>query len=240
MNGLVYGVIKENYDTEHPGMVKVTLPYLSTDGDESFWARVMTPYGGKDYGLYFLPEAGDTVLVAFLHDDPLAPVVLGGCWNSTNTHPAETVTEKNEKKLFATKAGHRILFDDGEESGLTVKTNAGHKISFSDKDKKIVITTANGKNTFTLDEDKTSVAIVSGDKLSLTAKEISVEGKISLKGSAITLEADNDLTLKGRTVKVDGTSTKINGQTLEAVGGGSVKVESSGMLTLKGSMTKIN
>lgn len=240
MEGLAFGVVAKNSDRDHPGMLKVTLPAFSKDGDETFWARMMTPYAGKGYGVYFLPEVGDAVVVGFIDGDPQAPVVLGCFWNSANTFPADTVTEKNEKKVIITKGGNSILISEGNEGGLTVKTKAGHSVAISDKEKKITIATSNGKNTVVLDESKSSLTVLADDKLSIKAKEISLEGKMTLKGSDITVEADSALSLKGKTVKLEGNSTKISGQTLEAAGSGQVKVASSGMLTLKGSMTKIN
>lgn len=240
MEGLLLGAVKENYDKDHPGMLKVTLPALGADGDETFWARMTVSYAGKHYGVYLLPEIGDSVVVGFIGGDPQVPVVLGCFWNSANTFPANTVTEKNEQKAVITKGGNSILLSDGEEGGITVKTKAGHCISISDKDKKIVVATADGKNSIVLDEDNSSVTLLSSDKLTIKAEEIAIEGKTTIKGSAIALEAENGLTLKGKTVKLDGNSMKISGQTLEAAGSASVKVESSAMLTLKGSMTKIN
>ena len=240
IEGLLLGTVKENYDADHPGMLKVTLPALGVEGDETFWARMTTPYAGKDYGSYFLPEIGDAVVVGFIGGDPQSPVVLGCFWHSTNTLPADTVTEKNEQKAIITKGGNSILITDGDEGGVTVKTKAGHSIAISDKDKTIIVSTSDGKNSITMNEDNSTVDIISGDKLNIKAKEILIEGKTTIKGSDITAEADSGLTLKGKTVKMEGNSTKISGQTLEATGSGSVKVESSAMLTLKGSLTKIN
>ena len=240
MEGLLLGTVKENHDKDHPGMLKVRLPALGAEGDETFWAQMTTPYAGKDYGFYFLPEVGDAVVVGFLGGDPQSPVVLGCFWHSTNTIPAETVMEKNEKKVIITKGGHSIILTDGEEGGLTVKTKGGHSIAISDKDKTITTSTSDGKNSITLNEDSSTVDIISGDKLNIKAKEILIEGKTTIKGSDITAEAESGLTIKGKTVKLEGSSTKISSQTLEATGSTSVKVESSAMLTLKGSMIKIN
>ena len=240
MEGLLLGMVKENYDADHPGMLRVTLPALGAEGDETFWARMTTPYAGKDYGSYFLPEVGDAVVVGFVGGDSQSPVVLGCFWHNKNTFPAETVTEKNEQKAIITKGGNSILITDGDKSGITVKTKAGHSITISDQDKTIKLATNNGKNIILLDEGNSSVEILSGDKLTIKAKEILIEGKTTIKGSDITGEANNGLTLKGKTVKLEGNSTKISGQTLEATGSTSVKVESSAVLTLKGSITKIN
>jgi len=239
VNGLAIGIVKENSDDKHPGMLKVTLPVYDSKGDETFWAIVATPYGGKDYGIYFLPEVGDAVVVGFIGGDSQTPVVLGCFWNSVNTFPPETVNKENEKKVLITKGGHSILIREGKEGGLTIKTKAGHEVSLSDKDKKITVSTNNGKNKVVLDEDKSLIAVESGDKLSIKAKDISIEGKISMKGSAISLAADGELSLKGKTGKMEGNTFKISGQSLE-IAGSVLKVESSGPLTLKGALTKIN
>jgi uncharacterized protein involved in type VI secretion and phage assembly len=79
---------KENYDKDHPGMVRVTLPDFAKDG-----------------GAYILPEKDDQVIVGFLNGDPQSGIVLGSLWNLKNTLPSEIATEKNDVRAFVTKGG---------------------------------------------------------------------------------------------------------------------------------------
>ncbi len=45
------------------------------------------PGAGKDYGMVWMPQVDDEVLVAFEHGDSSRPFVIGGLWNGTDTAP---------------------------------------------------------------------------------------------------------------------------------------------------------
>jgi uncharacterized protein involved in type VI secretion and phage assembly len=66
--GVAVAVVKENKDESGLGRVKVAYPWHSQP-HQSYWARVATPMAGKDRGIYFIPEVGDEVLVAFERGD---------------------------------------------------------------------------------------------------------------------------------------------------------------------------
>jgi uncharacterized protein involved in type VI secretion and phage assembly len=236
---LTLGVVKDNYDKDHPGMLLVTIPTFDKAGGDTAWLPVAALYAGRGYGLYVLPEKDEQVLVGFLDGDRHSGVVLGSLWNKKNTHPPGAVTEKNLVRAFVTKGGHSITISDGDEGGVTLKTKAGHTIAISEKDKKISVATSDGKEAVTLDEGGGAVSLTADKRISLKAREISMEGAISGKGRAISLEADGSLDVKGKQVKIDGSAAKLNSQNTE-VTGAAVKVEASGILTLKGSMAKIN
>ena len=68
------------------GRVRLRFPWMGEDA-VSFWARVAMPGAGKDYGIVWLPQVGDEVLVAFEHGDTSRPFVIGGLWNGTDTPP---------------------------------------------------------------------------------------------------------------------------------------------------------
>jgi len=111
--GLVVGVVTNNDDPEKLGRVRVQFPTLSAD-DESAWARIATPGGGKQRGLQWLPEVDDEVLVGFELDDQTRPVVLGGLWNRTDTPPQPDAAANGTvtKRLLASRKDSRLVFDD--------------------------------------------------------------------------------------------------------------------------------
>ena len=79
VNGIVIGLVTDLADPENLGRVRARYPYL---GDEiSDWARLVTPMAGKDRGVFFRPEVGDEVLVAFELGDVRRPYVLGSLWS---------------------------------------------------------------------------------------------------------------------------------------------------------------
>jgi uncharacterized protein involved in type VI secretion and phage assembly len=83
----VYVAIVTNNNAEDDyGQVKVKYPWMD-DSQESFWARIAGPGGGKQRGLYFLPEVDDEVLVAFEQGDFNHPYIIGGLYNGKDAPP---------------------------------------------------------------------------------------------------------------------------------------------------------
>jgi len=113
--GLVVGVVTNNDDPEKLGRVRVQFPTLSAD-DESAWARIATPGGGRERGLQWLPEVDDEVLVGFELEDHTRPVVLGGLWNRDDGPPEPGATSNGvvTKRLLASRKDSRLVFDDEE------------------------------------------------------------------------------------------------------------------------------
>ena len=75
--GVVIGQIVKNYDKDMPGRVCVAVPVRDQSANELQWVRVAMPSGGSGWGHYFLPEAGDQVLLAFEQGNIEKPYVIG-------------------------------------------------------------------------------------------------------------------------------------------------------------------
>jgi uncharacterized protein involved in type VI secretion and phage assembly len=238
MNGLVIGTVTQNYDEKHPGMVRVSYPSFSSEEKVTAWMPVASVYAGKDYGLYFHPEKDEQVIVGFIEGDAHCGVVLGSLWNAKNTIPADTVCKDNLTRRISTKGGHSVVFKDGDEGMVTLKSKNGHIIEIDEKNKKISVV-CGGKQKIVLDEENEKIDIEASKNVNIKAEAVTVNGKIVLKGQSVAIEADNDVVIKGKQIKIEGSTAKINGQSAEMTGA-NVKVESSGILTLKGSMAKIN
>ena len=77
--GLVIGLVTNNRDPDGLCRVRLKFPWLS-DQEEGWWARVLSPGGGANRGMQWMPEVNDEVLVGFESGDVRQPVVLGGLY----------------------------------------------------------------------------------------------------------------------------------------------------------------
>lgn len=237
---VVTAIVQENWDEEHKGMVKVKYFMAELGTDVTTWVPVALPYTGNGYGMYFLPEIGTEVVIAFNTGNLECPIVIGSLWNGVNMLPEETANEKNTIKKIKTKAGHEIIFNEEEgKEQLEVHTAGGLVFLMEDEKKKISITDAEKKNGILLDGENGQISIEAEKKITLKAggKEMVVldgQGKnAQMQSDTVSVEASQSLTLKGQNTKIEGNMLHIKAQ-------GSLKAESSGMAELKGSMVKIN
>lgn len=234
------GTVKENWNADFPGKVKVELILGEEGKNLTGWIPVAMPYCGNGYGSYLLPEVGAEVVVAFVMGNRSCPVVIGSLWNNKNQLPEETAKEKNTVKRLRTKGGCELLFDEEENKALVqVKTPGGLTLSFGDEKKVICIQDEQGENGISIDCEKGEVTISAKNKIHLAAggKDMILtdgQGKqVQIAGGNIQVEADQALGLKGQNLTAEGSMMNLKAQ-------GSFKAETSAMLELKGSMVKIN
>ncbi|MGQ4330377.1 phage baseplate assembly protein V [Streptomyces hayashii] len=128
--GVVVAVVEDNHEVaavppKTPiGRVKVSFPGLS-DRFTSCWAPCANPTAGDGTGLYWLPEIGDQVLVAFELGDLGKPYVIGGLWNTGRPPPATNTDGTNSTRVIRSRSGHTITFDDSREGGKLVIEDGG-------------------------------------------------------------------------------------------------------------------
>lgn len=239
--GVALGTVAKNYDKDMPGRLCVSVPVREKDANELQWARLAMPSGGKGWGHYFMPEAGDEVLLAFENGNIEKPFVIGCVCLENSRFLSGAVDEKNQLKQIMTKNGSTILFEDhkegdGEKDKITVRTaKKRHAIVLDNENKKIVIQDEKGDNRIEMMTEKGQMKLVAAKSLDILVSDtikIHLNGEtgavkidaneLSVKASKqIRLESDGNLTEKGAQVMVEGASM--------------VKVESSGILKLAGS-----
>ncbi|MCC8029310.1 MAG: phage baseplate assembly protein V [Lachnospiraceae bacterium] len=236
--GLFSAIVKDIWEEKHPGMVKVEYLMGEKAQKTSDWVRVMTPYGGKEFGNYWLPEINTEVIVGFINGNLNTPVVLGCLWNDTDTFPKDTVTEKNEIKRIMTKAGTTILFTDTEgKEKITIRTPKETEICIDDETESIVLQDKDKNNSILMDVKGGNVTVTAKTAVTLAvgSKEVIRADSNSVKIAAGTVEVEGtqSLKLKGQSSEFGGTSVKVKAS-------GELGLEASGMAQLKGSMVKIN
>lgn len=194
--GVALAQVAENIDLTGQGRVKLRLPWLP--GVEP-WARVASPGAGAGWGVYFIPQVGDEVLVAFQHGDVRDAYVIGSLWSLTARPPADTPLDPRQRRAIVTPTGHTVELHELKQS-VTVRTATGQAV--------------------TLEPEKIEVATATGVKLVLeTAGSVSVTAplKIELKAAQIVLD--------GTTVEVKGGATvKVTAGAVCEVQGGLVKI----------------
>jgi len=199
IEGIVLGVVADNKDPDGLGRVKIRFPWLD-DGYQSTWAPVATLMAGKERGAFFLPEVNDEVIVAFDQGDIDHPYVIGALWSIKNKPPESNSDFKNNIRKIKSRSGHEIILNDDQNKGnIEIKTKAGHNILLDDSSgkEKMEIKDKSG-NSISMDSTKNSINISSQMKLSIKAKDITIEsdGTMNIKAGAT-------LTIKGSLVQIN-------------------------------------
>ncbi len=210
--GVVSGVVTNNEDPDGMGRVKVMIPRLTGQDDESHWARVATMMAGPERGSFFLPEVDDEVLLAFEYGDISMPYVIGALWNGSDAPPETNSDGANNIRVIRSRSGHKLEFND--EDGA-------EKIHIQAKDEKDEIIIDVAENTITIQADKEIKLITSdgkvtieakegeftfSDALNITAKEINMETDAAINvtaGADIAMEASGNLDAKGATINLN-------------------------------------
>lgn len=234
------GLVKNNWDDGHPGMVKVEY-FLGTQGKNvTGWLPVAAPYAYEDCGIYLLPEIGSEVVIAFNMGDRNCPVVIGCLWNKKNKLMKDTAVEGNKIKRFKTKGGCEVVFEEekGKEA-IEVHTPASLKLRIEDENQTITIQDKEKKNGILIDAKKGSIELFADKKMTLAVggKEMfSLDGSknsVTVKADEIKEETTKSHTVTGQNVKLDGTQIAIKGKS-------QLSVQSNGMAQFKGATVKIN
>lgn len=183
--GITIGQVTNNDDPEHLCRVKVKFPALS-DEDESAWARLVTPGGGPDRGLQWVPEINDEVLVAFELGDHGRPMVLGGLWNRSDKPPkADAVSGgRVDERLITSRKQHRLSMVDGPTSSAELSL---------------------GDSGCLLHLEKSSTTLEGEDELVLSARRIEIRASDSMTITApsIAISASGELTVAGQPIKLN-------------------------------------
>jgi len=183
--GVCTGIIEKNEDPDKEGRVKVRFPWLD-NRTITEWCRVCQPYAGNGYGMMFVPEIGDEVLISFVHGEMCEPIVLGGLYNAKDKPPGFRL-QQTDKKVIRTKAGHELVLDDSSPSiGVTLRSKAGHLVELDDKHHALTVKSKAGHEAVFDDQSKTLTIKHSGGSASI---KFDASGNVTVTASNITLTA---------------------------------------------------
>lgn len=189
MPGLVEALVIDNVDPQQLGRVKVKFPSLP-EMPESFWCRLVMPMAGRERGWMTIPEVDDEVLVAFVHGDFNHAIVLGALYNGKDTPPYANEDTENNLRVFQSRSGHRLTFDDtaGAERIELILHNEEIRVIWDSANKEL--------------------SVYSGKDIIVEAKET-----ISYKCKDFILEAENSVSMKaGMSMTIETTQDcKVNG-----------------------------
>ena len=238
--GFVQGVVVENNNAKYKGMVKVEFTVWEKGKNMCEWVRLMSPYTGKDYGTYCVPEIDEIVLVGFIGGSLKRPFLLGSLYPNTSKMIKDNFDKQNQLKRITTKGGMDVLINDekGKQS-ITVTTPKGSQIMIDDEKDCCIISDKGAKNVVKLDYKSDGIEITAGKTLKLSAGKTQIAldgnaGNVTIKGTKIAVQADNEINLNAKA------GLKMQGAQVEMKGQAQVNVQSSGQLALKGSITQIN
>lgn len=265
------GLVTDNNDPDGLGRVRVKFPTLTPEDDGSAhasnWARVVAIGAGPGYGLHWLPEVNDEVLVGFEHGDIHRPYVLGSVWNGKDAPPdaiADAVVDGAVRlRTLKTTGGHILQFVDTDKDsvkqGIYLKTINSQELSFNDSDQIITMKTKEGFQ-MVLDEKNQNIEIKTKNGLSVKLDDSGKTITLTCGGCTITLDdsgkkinvaSGGDVSISagaGKNVTISGQSVDITGQTglnlkvggnKVALSAASVEVKSSATLNLEGTMTTV-
>ena len=256
---LLAAIVKENWDEENKGKVKVEYPVGETGVMVTGWIPVTVPYAGPGYGVYMLPEIGSEVILGFLGGKRNNPVVLGSLLHTVNAIPEDTADENNDKKLIQTKAGFKILIDESLNKLSISNPDGTNLISMTDgEEEKIleleaagkIVLKINGKEKIVVEEELVTVVgkTVINEKVTVEDDITITGGDVTVTGDNVTISPDTKLEMKSGQIIADGSGkTEIKGKQLSLSGNmGEIKtnanmtVEAGGIMNVKGKMLNLN
>jgi Rhs element Vgr protein len=197
--GLHVAHVVDNNDPDKLGRIKIRYPWAEAD---TIWVRLLTPHAGQDRGWVSLPEVGDEVLIGFEFGDPDYPIALGALYNKESSPPSDTGGDGNNVKIFMTRSGNQIYFND---------TDGSEELKISMKD---------GKNQIVMGLSGPSISIkCDGGDVSIEGNNITIESQqeITLKaGTNLNIEAGANLKTKASAMlNIEGATTTVKGNPIQ-------------------------
>ncbi|MFZ6765727.1 phage baseplate assembly protein V [Undibacterium sp. Di26W] len=191
--GVTLGSVSDVADPKGLGRIRVKFA-LTGQLVETDWVQILSMFAGTDCGAFFLPQPGDSALLAFANGDSGKPYVMGFLWNGVQKPPV-TAPQQQQVRMIKTKLGKTILIDDSEQGRITIVDEKDNRIDIDSAHNTISIAsqgdlTISAKGKLTISADQVLVQNTAGSvKVELTAAGMTVDGadNLALKATMIDL-----------------------------------------------------
>ncbi|MDR2817711.1 MAG: phage baseplate assembly protein V [Oscillospiraceae bacterium] len=235
--GIVLGSVLEIGDKENQGKLRVKIP--TREKDNSYWIPVVSGVAGKSWGIFLMPEIGDEVVIAFVDGNIHNPFVIGSVYKNSSQLLGSYAGKDNYKKAFVTKGKNKVLINDApDEQSIEVSTAKGNRFLLDDKKNQMIISDKSGGNSVVFSTENGLLTVKVGGKLTIDVNGMSLildgdSGKVMVKCQQLDFSADQSITMKTGSFKLDGSSVNIKAS-------GAVRVGSDGVAEIKGKILKLN
>ena len=174
--GVFLAEVADIVDPQNLARVQVRLHGANgVDGqDMPLWARLLSAGAGADRGMYWVPDVGDLVVLAFVQGDARFPVVLGGLWNG-NAAPPENMDGggRNNLKVMRSRKGVKVTLDDSDgQEQMVLETPGGQKLTLKDGPGSCELIDSNG-NSIKLESSGITVTAAAQVKVEAATVEVS-------------------------------------------------------------------
>ncbi len=204
--GKYRGFVSDNKDPEKRGRLRLLIHSVLGE-QESDWALPCLPYGGfNQQGMFFVPDEDAQVWVEFEEGDISRPIWVGTFWQQQSDVPEDAVKEVPTTRLFQTKSGHILQFDDEDgkeqfrlhhpkDAEMVIDKNgtieltdtSGAILRMDAENSEIIVEDANG-NIMTMNSSGTKVEDSNGNVIEMVAAGITVDApKVVVKASTVHL-----------------------------------------------------
>ena len=126
--GIVIGKVTRIRDDKGLGRIEVEYPWLAEGEPVERMVSVSAPMAGPDAGIFFMPNVGDEVVLAFDQGHWDHPCVIGYLWNAQQRPPSSD----ERQRMIRSKNGHTIRFVDSTpnqgNSGALIIEDAGGSV----------------------------------------------------------------------------------------------------------------
>ncbi|PMS21918.1 type VI secretion system Vgr family protein [Trinickia soli] len=222
---LVVAASGDEMSTERHGCVKVQFhweqfdPPAESERMRRCWVRVAQGWAGRNWGMVFMPRAGQEVVIAFIDGDPDRPLVIGSLYNSANPPPYalpahEAISAIRTASLSGDGERNELRFDDQKPQLLLYA--GGRADSYVKRSALAWV----GEDAHAIVEGRQLVKVGSHD--------FTIDGGQRVKvGASASLSAGVDVLHEARV------NYAVKGEIVHVKGGASVVLEAGAMLTLK-------